>query len=92
MDKLGNKTIIGAGATFTGTITDARTIEINGKVNADLTADKVTIGEKGRFDGAVSAGLVVVSGEYDGVMEPLLLLVFLAGYNIIHCRWIVALH
>ena len=69
MDKLGNKTIIGAGAEFTGTITDARTIEIHGKVNADLTADKVIIGEKGTFDGAISAGLVVVSGEYDGVME-----------------------
>ena len=69
MDKLGNKTIIGAGAKFTGTIIDARTIEIHGNVNADLTADKVTIGEKGKFDGAVSAGLVVVSGEYDGVME-----------------------
>ena len=69
MDKLGNKTIIGVGAEFTGTITDARTIEIHGKVNADLTADKVIIGEKGKFDGAVSAGLVVVSGEYDGVME-----------------------
>ena len=69
MDKLGNKTIIGPGAEFTGTITDARTIEIHGKVNADLTADKVIIGEKGKFDGAVSAGLVVVSGEYDGVME-----------------------
>jgi len=69
MDKLGNKTIIGSGAEFTGTITDARTIEIHGKVNADLTADKVTIGEKGKFDGAVSANLVVVSGEYDGVME-----------------------
>ena len=69
MDKLGNKTIIGAGAKFTGTITDARSIEIHGQVNADLTADKVTIGEKGKFNGAVSAGLVVVSGEYDGVME-----------------------
>ena len=69
MDKLGNKTIIGAGAKFTGTITDARTIEIHGNVNADLTAERVTIGEKGKFDGAVSASLVVVSGEYDGVME-----------------------
>ena len=69
MDKLGNKTIIAAGAEFTGTITDARTIEIHGNVNADLTADKVTIGEKGKFNGAIRAGLVVVSGEYDGVME-----------------------
>ena len=69
MDKLGNKAIIGAGAEFSGTITDARAIEIHGKVNADLTAEKVTIGEKGKFDGAVRASLVVVSGEYDGVME-----------------------
>ena len=69
MDKLGSKTIIGAGAKFTGTITEARTIEIHGDVNADLTADKVVIGEKGKFDGAVSAGLVVVSGKYDGNMN-----------------------
>lgn len=69
MDKLGSKAIIGPGAKFTGTITDARTIEIHGDVNADLTADKVIIGEKGRFDGAISADLVVVSGKYDGVME-----------------------
>ena len=69
MDKLGNKAIIGAGAKFAGTIIDARTIEIHGNVSADLTADKVTIGEKGKFDGAVNAGLVVVSGEYDGVMD-----------------------
>ena len=68
MDKLGSKAIIGAGAKFTGTITDARTIEIHGDVIADLTADKVIIGEKGKFEGAVSAGLVVVSGEYDGAM------------------------
>ena len=69
MDKLGNKAIIGAGAKFAGTIIDARTIEIHGDVSADLIADKVTIGEKGKFDGAVRASLVVVSGEYDGVME-----------------------
>ena len=69
MDKLGSKAIIGPGAKFTGTITDARTIEIHGDVNADLTADKVIIGEKGRFDGAIKADLVVVSGKYDGVME-----------------------
>jgi len=69
MDKLGSKAIIGPGAKFTGTITDARTIEIHGDVNADLTADKVIIGEKGRFDGAIKADLVVVSGKYDGAME-----------------------
>ena len=69
MDKLGNKTIIGAGASFNGKIINARVIEINGKMNADLTADKVTIGEAGHFDGAIRADLVVVSGHYEGKMQ-----------------------
>ena len=68
MDKLGSKTIIGAGATFTGKIANARVIEVHGKVNADLTAEKVTIGEAGHFDGAIQADLVVVSGHYEGKM------------------------
>jgi cytoskeletal protein CcmA (bactofilin family) len=69
MDKLGSKTIIGAGASFNGKIINARVIEINGKMNADLTADKVTIGEVGHFDGAIRADLVVVSGHYEGNMQ-----------------------
>jgi cytoskeletal protein CcmA (bactofilin family) len=69
MDKHGNKTVIGAGATFTGKITNARVIEVHGKVNADLTAEKVTIGEAGHVDGAIRADLVVVSGHYKGKMQ-----------------------
>ena len=69
MDKLGSKTIIGAGATFIGKIANARVIEVHGKVNADLTAEKVTIGESGHFDGAISSELVVVSGHYEGKMQ-----------------------
>jgi len=68
MDKLGSKTIIGAGATFTGKIANARVIEVHGKVNADLTAEKVSIGEAGHFNGAIRAELVVVSGHYEGKM------------------------
>ena len=69
MDKLGSKTIIGAGATFAGKIANARVIEVHGKVNADLTAEKVTIGEAGHFDGEIQADLVVVSGHYEGKMQ-----------------------
>ena len=69
MDKLGNKTLIGASATFTGKVINARVIEVNGKMNADLTAEKVTIGEAGHFDGAIQADLVVVSGRYEGKMQ-----------------------
>ena len=69
MDKLGSKTIIGASATFTSKIANARVVEVHGKVNADLIAEKVTIGEAGRFDGAIRADLVVVSGHYEGKMQ-----------------------
>ena len=69
MDRLGSKTVIGAGATFTGKIANARVIEVHGKVNADLTAEKVTIGEAGHFNGAIHADLVVVSGHYEGKMQ-----------------------
>jgi len=69
MDKLGSKTVIGVGATFAGKIANARVVEVHGKVNADLTAKKVMIGEAGHFDGAICAELVVVSGHYEGKMQ-----------------------
>ena len=69
MDKLGSRSIIGVGVKFSGKITGARAIEINGSVTADLTAEKVTIGANGVFEGAITANLAVISGEYDGVMD-----------------------
>ncbi|MDC1382771.1 polymer-forming cytoskeletal protein [Candidatus Puniceispirillum sp.] len=69
MDKLGSRAIIGVGVKFSGTITGARAIEINGSVIADLSADKVTIGSSGVFEGSIRANLAVISGEYDGAME-----------------------
>ena len=64
-----NKAVIGAGAHFKGQIKHARSIEINGVVEADLTADKVTIGPDGKFVGAINADLVVISGDYNGNMD-----------------------
>ena len=69
MDKLGSKTVIGAGASFTGTIINAGVVDVHGQVNADLTTEKITIGETGNFHGAIRADLVVVSGVYDGGMD-----------------------
>jgi cytoskeletal protein CcmA (bactofilin family) len=70
MDKAtGNKAIIAAGAHFKGQIKHARSIEINGIVEADLRADKVTIGPDGKFVGAINADLVVISGDYNGIMD-----------------------
>ena len=70
MDKAtGNKAVIADGAHFKGQIKNARAIEINGTVEADLKADKVTIGSDGKFVGAIDADLVVISGHYDGNMD-----------------------
>ena len=70
MDKAtGNKAVIAAGAHFKGQIKHARSIEINGIVEADLRADKVTIGPDGKFVGAINADLVVISGDYNGNMD-----------------------
>jgi cytoskeletal protein CcmA (bactofilin family) len=70
MDKAtSNKAVIAAGAHFKGQIKHARSIEINGTVEADLRADKVTIGPDGKFVGAIVADLVVISGDYNGTMD-----------------------
>ena len=39
--------VLGNGANFTGKITNAKSIEINGVVQADLVTEKVTIGSSG---------------------------------------------
>ena len=70
MDKAtGNKAVIADGAHFKGQIKNARAIEINGTVEADLKADKVTVGSDGKFVGAINADLVVIAGHYDGNMD-----------------------
>ena len=69
MDNLIGRTIISAGASFTGKIINARAVEVNGVVKADIDAEKITIGKEGGFKGKIKAGLVVISGTYDGTMD-----------------------
>ena len=61
--------VLGSGARFTGKISNAKSIEINGYVEADLTTEKVTIGSAGKFLGSVESELVVIAGEYEGKMQ-----------------------
>ena len=67
MDK--SRAIIGADAKFVGTISNVKSIEIEGTVEADLTAEKLSIGSTGKFAGQVSCDLVVIGGAYDGIMQ-----------------------
>ena len=59
-------TTIGAGAHFKGKISNASTIEVSGIVEADVTTEKLTINETGKFGGSNKSKLVDVSGSYDG--------------------------
>ena len=61
--------VLGAGARFSGKISNAKSIEINGYVEADLATEKVTIGSTGKFLGKVDSQLVVIAGEYEGKMK-----------------------
>ena len=70
MDKVtGNKAVIASGADFKGQIKNAPAIEIHGTVEADIKAEKLTIGDGGKFVGAANIELVVISGHYDGNMD-----------------------
>ena len=64
-----NRAIIGTDAKFVGTISNVKSIEIEGTVEADLTAEKLSIGAAGKFAGQVSCDLVVIGGAYDGIMQ-----------------------
>ena len=63
------RAVIGADAKFAGTISNVKSIEIEGMVEADLTAEKLSIGATGKFTGQVSCDLVVIGGAYDGIMQ-----------------------
>ena len=64
-----SRAIIGADAKFVCTISNVKSIEIEGAVEADLTAEKLSIGATGKFTGQVTSDLVVIGGAYDGIMQ-----------------------
>ena len=64
-----NQSIIGRGAIFKGKISNASTIEINGRVAADIKSDKVTLGKNATLEGWITSELVVISGNYQGKIK-----------------------
>ena len=64
-----NQSIIGRGAIFKGKISNASTIEINGRVDADIKSDKVTLGKNATLEGSITSELVVISGTYQGKIK-----------------------
>ena len=64
-----NQSIIGKGAIFKGIISNASTIEINGRVEADIKSEKVTLGKSASLEGSIISELVVISGNYQGKIK-----------------------
>ena len=64
-----NQSIIGRGAIFKGKISNASTIEINARVDADIKSDKVTLGKNATLEGSITSELVVISGNYQGKIK-----------------------
>jgi len=63
------QSIIGKGAIFKGKISNASTIEINGRVEADIKSEKVTVGKQASLEGSIVSELVVISGNYQGKIK-----------------------
>ncbi len=64
-----NQSIIGKDVIFKGKISNSKTIEINGRVEADIKSEKITLGKSASFDGGIQADLVVISGKYQGKLK-----------------------
>ncbi len=62
----GQKSVIGAGARFSGYISPASSLEVHGVVKADIIADTLEIAQTGHITGNAEIGLCVVHGEFKG--------------------------
>ena len=63
------KSVIGAGATFTGKLVKASALNIHGEVNADVSTDRLHLHEGARLAGDLDIKLGVFAGEYKGRMR-----------------------
>ena len=63
------KSVIGAGATFTGKLVKASALDIHGEVNADVSTERLHLHEGARLAGDLEIKLGVFAGEYKGRMR-----------------------
>ena len=63
------KSVIGAGATFTGKLVKASALDIHGEVNADVSTDRLHLQKGGKLAGDLDIKLGVFAGEYKGRMR-----------------------
>ena len=64
-----SKSVIGAGATFTGKLVKASALDIHGEVNADVSTGRLHLHEGAKLAGDLDIKLGVFAGEYKGRMR-----------------------
>ena len=63
-------TVIAAGTNLVGDLTLSDSLHIDGQVEGKVKSDsEVSIGQEGRFEGEITAGIVLVSGQFDGTID-----------------------
>ena len=67
--KAGAPSIISAGLTVTGNLVSDGDIQIDGVVEGDVTAARLTLGDSARVRGQVSADQVLIRGEVTGAVR-----------------------
>ena len=68
-DTRSRKSVIGAGAIFTGKLVKASALDIHGEVNADVSTDRLHLHEGAKIAGNLDIKLGVFAGEYKGRMR-----------------------
>tara|TARA_B100000575_G_scaffold235924_1_gene197773 strand:- start:1050 stop:1487 length:438 start_codon:yes stop_codon:yes gene_type:complete len=63
------KSVIGAGATFTGKLVKASALDIHGEINADVSTERLHLHEGAKLAGDLDIKLGVFAGEYKGRMR-----------------------
>ena len=65
----GDISIIEDGLVFSGTTVTTGKLHVEGEIKGDVTCAQLSIGNKGRVNGAVVAEEVVISGRFEGTIS-----------------------
>jgi len=60
------RSVLGADLRITGEITSSGTVEVQGEIDGNITANGLIIGHEGRVKGSISASSVEVKGQFSG--------------------------
>jgi len=62
------RSVLGVDLRITGEISSSGTVEIQGEIDGNITANGLIIGHEGRVKGSISAGSVEIKGQFSGTV------------------------